>query len=60
MKRLSPEQLVSLVGKAMHDEELRRNLARMKERIEAENSLESAIEMIEAAGRSRPRLEPTR
>ena len=50
MKDLTPEQLVARIDVAMHSEELRQALSRMKCAIEEENGLPAAIELLENSG----------
>ena len=51
MKDITAEELVKLVESAMQNADLRQALSRMKNRIAAENGMESAAELIEATGR---------
>jgi zeaxanthin glucosyltransferase len=53
MKDITAGELVKLVESAMHSADLRQALARMKNRIVAENGMEAAVEMIEATARVR-------
>jgi UDP:flavonoid glycosyltransferase YjiC (YdhE family) len=52
MKDVTAGELVKLVESAMHSADLRQALARMKNRIVAENGAEAAVEMIEATARA--------
>ncbi|HEY3439517.1 MAG TPA: glycosyltransferase [Paludibaculum sp.] len=50
MKELTAEQLVALIDGAMHSEDLRQALSRMKGAVEEENGLAAAIELLESSG----------
>jgi len=50
MKELTAEQLAALIDRAMHSEELRQALSRVKCAIEEENGLPAAIELVESSG----------
>ncbi len=54
MKHLTAGQLLSLIGNAMHNPDLRRSMSGMQTRIEAESGMAAAVELIEAAGRTGP------
>ena len=54
MKNLTAGQLLSLIGNAMHNPDLRRSMSGMQTRIEAESGMAAAVELIEAAGRTGP------
>ena len=53
MKHLDAAQLVELIDRAIHSSSIRQNLAKMKQRIAAENGMERCIEMIEKTAGSK-------